>query len=201
MTITPVNVLTALLPALNLSSLIETSLWTTGQLYGWADAALRELARTVAAFGESAAAEGVDGSGAVAYPTGAIAVAHVAASGKALRRATVREVECLDRAWTAVTASAPERWIPEGGLSAFRLHPASAGPHSLSYLYHSAGPSITAGETFDGVALCDPYLYWSVLAAARAKDGPAQFPDVAAHAAERAQEIAQVMRAYYGASA
>lgn len=195
MAINVTTLLTSLLPALNAAALTDSELifWTTAELYEFADEAAKWLARTAGCF---VAAGTLTASGTVDLTAPHISSIFAAVDGTTLREANVRELEALDSAWESA-AGAAQRYTLTGAQT-LRIYPAPASG-SLEVIEHqipaditSSAPSLAASTAIAG------FLALAILGAARAKEGDASMPEVAAHCADRKNLYGRVLTAIYG---
>ncbi len=201
MAISIATAITNLLPALNADALANLIWWTETELYEFAEEAARRLARSAAVFVET---EQIAVSGGTAsYTLGArsIATVHVSLGNTRLRPASVRELEALDTGWEATTGT-PKRWTHALGIDSIRIYPEPTAGGTLEVVHHQHPPEITsAAPTVAAPAPLAGYFGQAILAAARAKEGDAAMPEVAAHARERLALYERVCQAYWGGGA
>jgi hypothetical protein len=187
--------LTSLLPALNAASISDADLtfWTATELYEWADEAGKWLARSCGAF---VSANTLAAGGSVDLSASFIDTIFAAVDGTALREASVRELEALDAGWDSATGTAKRYTLT--GVETMRLYPAPA-TGTLEVIEHQLPADITSGNpTLAAATALGGFLAISILGAARAKEGNASMPEVAAHCAERTILYGKVFSALYG---
>ena len=186
------------LPALNSASTADLTFWSLDELYGYCTRAIARMARTAAMFTNAETATLASTSAPIDSPSGSLGTAAIAVSGRTLRRVTVADIEALG----TIAATSPQRWTEDPGLSKTTLYPQNlGGPWTLNRIYHASPGGVTALSSTVPAAVPGafaPYLFWSLLAEARAKEGDSQLPDVAAHAAARVAELEAAAKAYYG---
>lgn len=187
--------ITALYPRLNASTANDLIWWTDAELRQWAEEALKNLARECGLFTERNELPVFPGGAAYSLPARQISIIHLSLTGRPLRFATVRELEALNRQWQTAQG-AVERYTRDViGLGTITLYRLPAEAAILALLYHETPASIEAVRCPKPVA---DYFTYAVLGEARAKQGDAAMPEVAAHARERAKLLEAVIRRYWG---
>ncbi len=193
-------VVTRMLPVLGASSAADLTFWDTNELYAWMDEAAKRLARECGAFVDRDASTAI-AAGAASYATPArhVSTIQVSIDTRALRPATVQELEALDDGWPDTTGT-PERWLHDVGLATVRLYPApSTASGTLGVVCHRYPPEITASAAqVAAPRVLEDYFVFSALAAARAKETKAQMPEVSAWFGQLAGLMEQAVTSLWG---
>lgn len=192
-------VLGELLPTLQAESYAALVFWTESDLYGYADDAVKRLARALCGFVERDAAGSLAaGTASYAVPARHVETLHVSAGTRALRPANVPELEARDDAWEDATATAldplPTHWLMDVGREYHRLYPepftGASGVVAVILCRYPATVTSAAAIVRMPAAL-RVWLRLRVLEAAREKEGEGQMPEVAKWAGQVAGLLEQ----------
>lgn len=196
------EVVSDLLPALNARTASTLNWWTEAELYEWADEAAKRLARGFRVFVKRDASQSIALAD-PAYDTPArhVSTIHVSIGTRALEAASVHELEAADAAWLDTAGVTGRFLLDANGQSEIRVYPTpdATVTGALAVIYHQYPAAVTATD-YDLTAphAIREYFTWSILSEARAKQGDARMPDVAAHFAGRVALMEQVIEAYWG---
>lgn len=189
----------AVMPALNAASPEELVYWTEDELYEWADEAAKRLARFAGGFVERDTATAVVGGTAVyAVPARHVSTIHAGIDGRALRAASVQEIEAGDTTWPE-TAGSPVRWIADGeGTEKLRLYPKPTAGGALELVFHRYANVQKGAAIVLAPGCLREYFTFAVLAEARGKESKMAMPDIAQWARGMAGLYEEVCRQYWG---
>jgi len=193
------DVIQRLLPSLNVYSVADLTHWTEGELYEYADDAVKRLARTLGLFVERNTIAVSSGAALYNAPARHLDTIHASLGGANLRPAKVRELEALDATWQGSSGTV-DRYTPDfQGTEKIRLYKTPAAGGTLAVIYHQYPAELSqASRTLPAPSVFEDYLTWAILAQARAKEGDAAMPEVAKHAAERQSQFEDLIAQMWG---
>jgi hypothetical protein len=190
------DILSELYPLLNASGSSDLIWWTTTELYAWMEEASRRLG-TTGAFTARASIAVSSGGAAYSMPAQVLSVIHVSLDGSALRPINVAELEALSTTWDTDSGTVSRFALDVNGTAIVTLYKIPADSGSIQIIV-ATWPTAASGYTHRAPAVFGLYHKYATLAAARAKDGDGQAPDVAAAARARADVIMQACRGLWG---
>lgn len=188
-----------LLPTLQAESYEALVFWTEADLYGYADDAVKRLARMLGGFIERDAAGTVAaGTASYAVPSRHVETLHVSAGTRALRAANVPEIEARDDDWedteATLTDPLPTHWLMVPGREYHRLYPEpyTGASGAVAVILARYPATVTAAASIVRMpAALRVWLRLRVLEAAREKEGEGQMAEVAKWAGQVAGLLEQ----------
>ncbi len=196
------TLLDGLLPALHANDYSELVFWVQADLYGYADDAVKRLARSCGGFVERDAGTNVAaGTASYAVPARHVETLHVSVGTRALRPANVPEMEARDDAWDSQEATLvdplPTHWLMDVGRETHRLYPEpfTGASGALAVVMLRTPVTVTAATAIVRMpAVLRPWWRLRVLEAAREKEGQGQMQEVARWAGQVAALLEQTVR-------
>jgi hypothetical protein len=203
MNVNAATVIAELLPALNTVAIADLTFWTKTELYGYADEAVKRLARSVGLFVERDAATAIiPGTATYSLPTRHISTVHVSLGGRALQPAAIQDLEALDDVWPATEDEEPTHYVQDGaGCEQLTLYPklAVGASGNIAVIHRQYLATVTeASPAFSAPEAVREYLTFRMLESARSKESKAAMPEVAAWAGQMAGLCEQAAQAYWG---
>jgi hypothetical protein len=192
-----VNIITALLPALNAASLADLVWWTEEELYEFAAEAARLLGST-GVLVDRRTFDVTGGNAGYSLATQTLSTIHVSLDGRSLRGINVQELDARNSDWRSATDDAPSHFATDiAGFQIVTLFPVPNLDGEGAVLRHFYPDVNSASSITVAPGVCGDYVRYEMLAAARAKDSDAMMPDVAAHAKARADLYRSIFANYW----
>lgn len=193
------TIIEKLIPSLNAASLAELSSWTETELYQFADEALKALGRAAAVFITRTPLPIAAGDSAVTLPSGHAGTLHASFNGAILRPANDDELTALDAGWQTASGTPKRFCMDTAGLAQLRLYKIPTVAGSVDVIHGLQPADVTrAAPNVSAPAPIGLMLRYSILGAARRREGDECMPDVSAHFDELLKLFGSAARAYWG---
>jgi hypothetical protein len=186
-------------PFLNARGSGDAIFWTPAEVSAWGQMAVDRLTvgpKAFVVYDTSLAA--AEGTAAYAQPTTWRFTLQANLAGKTLRPRTAREIEALDRTFRT-TRGTPQAFVLDSrGLLEIQLYPIPDGGSDSAAINQFMAVRPMEG-TIEMPAILTDYFTFFAIAEARAKEGAAQMPEVAAWLRAELAGMESVIGDYWGA--
>lgn len=201
------DIITRLVPQLHSDTVNNLSVWTECELIQWVDESVKRLARITGSFVERDITSISLALDQMRYtlPARHVATLFVTLDDKPLIPTSTTQLEALDPNWENADIDTPARWAEDKELGQLIIYPPPDPPNvskTVGIIMLAYPAELDCPKVNTSVVLPKPledYCEIVALGKAYGKDSDLRLPEVASHAAQRAQLYEQICQKYWPA--